>query len=95
MWKNAKGGTCSWCRKLKEMDVNEKQQKKGKIFIIFLSLSFLAPHQPYNKINLVQHAFFEDLVLYITKGYHPLSFVDNPCGRRMVLTQHLRVIFPF
>jgi hypothetical protein len=42
----------------------------------------------------VQHAFFEDLVLYIAKGYHLLSYVENPWLRHMVLRQCLHVVFP-
>jgi hypothetical protein len=52
-------------------------------------------HQPYNKTNLVQHGFHEDLILYITNGYHPLSSIENPWLRRMVLKQCPRVLFPF
>jgi hypothetical protein len=28
--------------------------------------------------NLLQHAFLEDLVLYVAKGYQPLSSIENP-----------------
>jgi len=57
MWKNAKGGTCYWCRKLNETDLNKKQQRKGKIFFLLLSLNFFGTQQPYNKIDPTQHAF--------------------------------------
>jgi hypothetical protein len=30
---------------------------------------------------------FEDLVIYVAKGYWPLSFVENPWLRRLVLRQ--------
>jgi hypothetical protein len=33
-------------------------------------------------------------MLYITKGYHPLSFVESPWLRRLVLHQCKRVQFP-
>jgi hypothetical protein len=34
MWKNAKDGTCFGFRMFKKMNLNEKQQRKGKIFLL-------------------------------------------------------------
>jgi len=42
-----------------------------------LITKFFGSHWPYNKTNLTQHAFFEDMVLYIAKGYHLMSFIEN------------------
>jgi hypothetical protein len=39
----------------------------------------------YRKSNLIQMGFIEDLVLMITKGYMPLSIVESPWLKRMVL----------
>jgi hypothetical protein len=69
--------------------------KKRKNIPPFLIIEFFGTQQPYNKIDPTQHAFFEDLILYIMKGYHPLSSIENSWLRRMVLTQHMHVKFPF
>jgi hypothetical protein len=39
---------------------------------------FFRNYKPYSKLNLTQLAFFEDPLVYIAKGYCPLSFVENP-----------------
>jgi hypothetical protein len=72
-----------------------QQQRKWKIFLLFFIIEFFGNHQLYNKIDLVQHGFLEDIILYITKGYHRLSSVENPWLRSMVLRQRLCVVFPF
>jgi hypothetical protein len=41
-------------------------------------IEFFRNYKPDNKLNLTQLAIFEDLVVYITKGYCPFSFVENP-----------------
>jgi hypothetical protein len=44
--------------------------------------------QPYHKSNILQQAFLAHLVLYVTKGYQPLSFVENPWLWHLVLQQY-------
>jgi hypothetical protein len=81
-------------KKMKEMDAPQREaRKKRKISFLLWSLSFLASYQqPYNKIDPMQHAFLEDMVLYIAKGYHPLSFVKNPWLKCKVLRQCSHVV---
>jgi hypothetical protein len=47
--------------------------KKWKIVYPFQITIFFGNQCIYHKSNLVQEAFLEVLVLYITKGYWPLS----------------------
>jgi hypothetical protein len=42
---------------------------------------------PYKNSDLAQEFFLEDLILYITKGYRPLSSIENVWLRRLVLCQ--------
>jgi hypothetical protein len=42
---------------------------------------------PCKNSNLAQQLFFEDLILYIIKGYQPLSFTKNVWLRRLALRQ--------
>jgi hypothetical protein len=42
---------------------------------------------PYKNSNLAQELFFEDLILYIIKGYQPLSYIENVWLRRLALCQ--------
>jgi hypothetical protein len=93
MWKNARGGTCYWCRKMKEMDVPQwESKKKRKNILPFMIIEFFGYQQPYNKIDPMQHAFLENMVLYIAKGYHPLFFVKNPWLKCMVLMECSHVV---
>jgi len=39
----------------------------------------------YKKFDHVQEAFFEDLTLYIIKGYQPLNSIKNIWLRKVVL----------
>jgi hypothetical protein len=73
----------------------QKTTKKRKNISPYLITKFFGNHWPYNKIGLMQYAFLEDLILYIIKGYHPLSLVENPWLRHMVLRQCSHVVFPF
>jgi hypothetical protein len=41
--------------------------------------------KPYKKSNPIQMGFIENLILMIAKGYMPLSIVESPWLRRMVL----------
>ncbi len=50
---------------------------------------------PYHKSDLAQHAFLEDLYLYIAKGYHLLSLVENLWLKGFVMHKNPKVVFPF
>jgi hypothetical protein len=56
---------------------------------------FLGSHKPYSKSNQIQQDFLEDLILYITKGYHLLSSIENSWLKHLVLCQHGHAQFPF
>jgi hypothetical protein len=43
----------------------------------FVITSFFGATNPYKKIDEHQQQFLEDLVLYICKGYKPLSTCEN------------------
>ncbi len=49
--------------------------------------NFFNNQRPYNKFDHAQQTLLEDLVLYIAKDYRPLSFVENPWLRRLILYQ--------
>jgi len=72
----------------------KSNKEKEKYSSFFYHWIFLAPNNLITKLTL-RNMPFEDLVLYIAKGYRPLSFAENPWLRHMVLTQHLLVMFPF
>jgi hypothetical protein len=55
--------------------------------------SFFGSVMPYSKNDLQQKQFEEDLALFIAKELVPLSFVDAPFFRRLVLKQILILIF--
>ncbi len=59
MWKNATSKTYYWCKKLKEMDLNKTQQRKGKIFLLIWSLSFLATIGLITKLTLCNMHFLK------------------------------------
>jgi hypothetical protein len=40
---------------------------------------------PYKNSDLVQEFFLEDLILYIPKGYQPLSSIENVWLKMLVL----------
>jgi hypothetical protein len=48
---------------------------------------------PYKNSDLAQELFLEDLILYITKGYQPLSSIENVWLKRLVLRQCGRITF--
>lgn len=60
MWKSVRGGNCCWCKKFKEMEINNKQQKRKNIFPSKI-IDFLATNNLITKLTLhTQHAFFEN-----------------------------------
>jgi hypothetical protein len=56
---------------------------------------FFGSKIPYLKNYPIQLAFVDDLALYIAKGHRPLSYVENPWLRRIVMHQTPKVVFPF
>ncbi len=61
---------------------NEKQVAKKKRIV---PPSYITNF--FSKSNQTQPDFLKDLMLYIVKGYHPLSFIENPWLRGLVLCQ--------
>ncbi len=57
---------------------NQQQCRKRKVAPPSQITSFFGTTIPYHKSDPTQHVFLEGLCLYITKGYHPLSLVENP-----------------
>jgi len=70
-----------------------KQQKKEENPSIVI-IEFLAINDLITKLTLHNMPFLKTQV-YITKGYHPLSFVENPWLRRTILKQCSHIVFPF
>jgi hypothetical protein len=64
----------------KSKDGGDERQaaKKQKTIPPFQITNFFGNHQRYNKSDPTEQTFLEDLVLYIAKGYRPLSSVENP-----------------
>jgi len=56
--------------------------------------SYFRATNPYKKSNEAQQHFFENMVLYIYKGYMPLSTCDNIWLNRLVLCLCMCVVFP-
>ncbi len=56
---------------------------------------FLGSHKLYSKSNQTQQDFLEDVILYIAKGYHLLSSIENSWLKHLVLCQCGHVQFPF
>ncbi len=67
MWKSVRGGSYYWCKKLKVIKFNEEEQNKEKYPSFYDLIKVFSNQWPYNKNNLAQHVFFENLVLYILK----------------------------
>ncbi len=56
--------------------------------------SFFGSVMPYSRNDLQQKQFEEDLALFIAKELMPLSFVEAPFFRRLVLRQNPHLNFP-
>jgi hypothetical protein len=57
---------------------NEKQVlKKRTIIPPFHITNSFGSHKPYCKSNQTQKEILKDLMLYINKGCHPLSSIEN------------------
>lgn len=55
--------------------------------IIASIVNFFNSRMPYKNSDLAQELFFEDLILYITQGYQPLSSTKNVWLKRLVFRQ--------
>jgi hypothetical protein len=77
---------------LKLLKIDNNIKKKSCTFIP--NYEFFRNIIPYHKSDLAQHAFLEDLCLYIAKGYHILSLVENPWFKRFVMHENPKVVFP-
>lgn len=67
--------------------------KKKNIAPPFHIMDFFCNQHPHNKEGLAQHAFLEDLMLYVATSYQPRSFVKNLWLRWMVLCECVQ--FPY
>jgi hypothetical protein len=48
---------------------------------------------PYKKTNLIQKQFLKDSILHITKGYCPLSSIENISLKRFIFHLCIWVVF--
>jgi hypothetical protein len=81
---------------VKGRDGGKQKKCKQKAFATpIIIMKFFGNVRPYKKSNLIQLGFIEDLVLMIAKGYMPLSIVESPWLRQMVLHHHGQVQFLF
>lgn len=71
----------------------KKSKKRDTIPPTTIS-AFFGASRPYASTDPHQLSFMEDLLLYICKSYQPLSTVEDPWFRRLVLSQNPRVVFP-
>jgi hypothetical protein len=73
--------------------IHQTSKKWKKLFTTSIA-DFFSFVVPYKNSNPTQELFFKDLILYIIKGYRPLSSTKNVWLRRLVLCQRGRVTFP-
>jgi hypothetical protein len=92
VWKNARGGTCSWCKKIKVMDLNKKQQRKGKISFLLWSLSFLVGSSLIIKLTLCNTPFLKTWSYTLQKVAIHCPLFENPCLKCKVLRQRSHVV---
>ncbi len=52
-----------------ETQCDKQGTKKRKIVPLSQIIDFFGNQQPYHKLDSVQQAFLEDMVLFVTKGY--------------------------
>ncbi len=74
--------------------MRDKLQRKRK-FSYHFKLHFFGQSQTLSKSNQTQQDFLEDVILYIAKGYHLLSSIENSWLKHLVLCQRGHVQFPF
>jgi len=79
--------------KLFEIDHNQQYGKKRIGATDPAITSFFWSTNPYKNVNEAQQRFIEDLVLYICKGYTPLSTCENIWLRRLILRQCPHIVF--
>ncbi len=80
--------------KLSETHHSQQHGKKRVGAIHTTITSFFGSTNPYKNADDVQQRFIDDLVLYIYKGYMPLSTCKNIWLRRLVLCQCPHFVFP-
>jgi hypothetical protein len=68
-----------------------KNYKRATPFVI---TEFFSNVQSYKSSNPLQLVFIEDLVLFITKGYVPLSTMESSWLWHLVMQQNVKVCFP-
>jgi hypothetical protein len=79
MWKSVRGGNCCWCKKFKEMEINNKQQKRKNISPSMI-IDFLATNNLITKLTLHNMPFLKIGVMHQVKGYHSLSSMVEAHG---------------
>jgi hypothetical protein len=72
----------------------KKCKQRASTTLIVINI-FFGNVRPCKKSNPIQMRFIEDLVLIITKGYMPMSIVESPWLKQMVLCLCGQVQFPF
>ncbi len=79
MRKSVRGGNCCWCKKFKEMEINNKQQKRKNISPSMI-IDFLATNNLITKLTLHNMPFLKIDVMHQVKGYHSLSCMVEAHG---------------
>ena len=57
-------------------------------------IEFFGSGRPYNKHDPTQRTFMEDLTLYIVESNRPLSTIEDPWLRRLVMRECGKMAFP-
>jgi hypothetical protein len=76
-----------------EIDHKRQHGKKRVWAIGSTIISFFGSTNLYKNVNETQQRFIENLVLYICKGYKPLSTCENIWLRRLISCECPRIIF--
>ncbi len=71
--------------KLFETDHSQQHRKKRVRAIRTTIISFFGSTNPYKNADAAQQRFIKDLVLYIYKGYMPISTCKNIWLKRLIL----------
>jgi hypothetical protein len=83
MWKNARGRIFYWCKNIMKMDLNEKQQRKGKFSFLLWSLNFLVGSSLITKLTLRNTPFLKTWSYTLQKVtiHYPLLRIHRWNGR--------------
>jgi hypothetical protein len=79
--------------KLSKIDHNQQHGKK-RVGAIGIAITCFFGSTNLYKMLMTHQRFIEDLVLYIYKGYMPLSTCKNIWLERLILHQCPHVVFP-